>query len=185
MPRKPRRNHQTKYRLNATEIAYLSDDQAVSDEHNFTLWCYRHGLESFDGDLKPDQLWKKYRDDFLAAFIEKYPCRRPLAWWQWDGPRKDTGSGWFYEPLPIPRERVGGKGQAAWDAGLDIVPDFTYGLPDTYMWQDYDENDPPIFESQASYLLKHGLLSPAEKRHLRKHRELMEPERVSIDDENE
>jgi hypothetical protein len=41
-----------------------------------------------------------------------------------------------------------------------------------------DPNDPPVFESEATYLDRHGLLSAEEKKHLAKHPELLEPEVV-------
>jgi hypothetical protein len=53
------------------------------------------------------------------------------------------------------------------DAGHVVVPSFTKGIPSS--WQSVDENDPPIFESEASYLDRHGLLTATEKKFLEKH----------------
>lgn len=46
-----------------------------------------------------------------------------------------------------------------------------------------DPSDPPIFESEASYLERHGLLSPQEKKYLASHPEAMEPEMVNFEEE--
>jgi hypothetical protein len=74
---------------------------------------------------------------------------------------------YFHGTLPEPRRRIGGKGETPWDAGLVVVPSFTKGIPSS--WQSVDENDPPIFESEASYLDRHGLLTATEKKFLEKH----------------
>jgi hypothetical protein len=41
-------------------------------------------------------------------------------------------------------------------------PTFAYGIPT--VWVGLDEDDPPIFESQAAYLKRHGLLLDGEER---------------------
>jgi len=57
---------------------------------------------------------------------------------------------------------------------LAYVPSYSLGVPDSWVgaWEmDYygelraerfDPTDPPVFESQASYLKRHGLLMPGE-----------------------
>jgi len=47
-----------------------------------------------------------------------------------------------------------------------------------------DPDDPPVFESETAYLDRHGLLTPAEKKYLALHPELLAPEKVIFDDEN-
>jgi hypothetical protein len=42
-----------------------------------------------------------------------------------------------------------------------VVPAFAYGIPT--VWVGLDENKPPIFESQAAYLKRHGLLLAGEE----------------------
>ena len=45
-----------------------------------------------------------------------------------------------------------------------------------------DDADPPVFESEAAYLRRHRLLTPAERVHLKAHPELLVPEVVVFDD---
>jgi hypothetical protein len=61
------------------------------------------------------------------------------------------------------------------------VPEFTMGIPSG--WASINEGDPPIFESEAAFLDRHGLLTPQEKKYLASHQELLEPEKVEIDDD--
>jgi hypothetical protein len=99
--------------------------------------------------------------------------------------------------LPEPRQRLGGIGTPASDV-LACVPTYSYGLPAVWIsqWQvryysgiavdihgnpigdrypsnnfkgvAIDPNDPPMFESQAAYLKRHGLFLAGEERRLKK-----------------
>ena len=103
----------------------------------------------------------------------------------------------FYDgKLPEPRKRLGGTGTPAYEV-LNVVPSFSYGLPNSFVDQwdvDYytgvgvdvhgkimnpnpsgkftgvaiDLEDPPVYESQASYLDRLGLFLPGEKKRLKK-----------------
>ncbi len=202
-----------KSKLSPVVIAYLSDDETVfTGSDDWFLWNYRHGLPGFDGDPKPDELWKKHRDEFLPAFISNHPGRRPLPWWQWDAP-KETVPGWEGEQFNVAqRKRLGGIGTPSHEV-LAIWGGFTRGLPNSWVDQyqvelyngrakdihgniipteykegDFkgvaiDPNDPPVYESEAAYLERLGLLTPAEKKYLEKYRELLTPERIKFDDE--
>jgi hypothetical protein len=46
-----------------------------------------------------------------------------------------------------------------------VAPHFLLGIPES--WGDLKADDPPVFESQAAYLDRLGLLAPGEKRRLR------------------
>lgn len=48
-----------------------------------------------------------------------------------------------------------------------------------------DPDDPPLYESEAVFLDRHDLLSPQEKKYLASHPELMEPEPLTFDEEEE
>ncbi len=181
-----------KTKLSPAALAYLCDEKAPE---SYTLWCYRHGMPGFDHEPKPEDLWRQYGDDFLQKFIEKNPGKRPLGWWHWDAPE--------------PRQRIGGIGTLASDV-LAFLPSFSYGIPTRWVtsWEaayyngrlkdihgkvipseykdgDFtgvavDPDDPPLYESQAVYLDRHGLLTPAEKKYLASYPELMEPERITL-----
>lgn len=210
MPRRPKKMFQRR-QLTACEIAYLSDDNTVSDDNDFTLWCYRHALRGLDHEPKPDELWRQYRDEFLPVFIAKNPGRRPLPWWQWDAPRwNDPFEGvYFHGTLPEPRQRIGGTGTPNYEV-LAYVPDFHKGIPTGFVTQfdeeyyngrrkdihgnpigtEYkeghfkgkaiDPDDPPLYQSEAAYLLRYDLLLPQEKKYLASHSELLEPEKVGL-----
>ncbi|HEX9544401.1 MAG TPA: hypothetical protein VF955_04405, partial [Pyrinomonadaceae bacterium] len=60
-----------------------------------------------------------------------------------------------------PRKRLGGIGTPAHEC-RSVKPDFKYGIPT--VWVDVDKDDPPTFESQASYLKRHGMLMAGEER---------------------
>lgn len=110
--------------------------------------------------------------------------RQPLGTWP----------GYFIDgKLPAPRERLGGKGTPAFEV-LNYMPEYAYGLPTRWVddWsialytgqardvhgkrmfaeyagkdftaQHFDRTDPPRFESQATYLRRHALLSRQEKK---------------------
>jgi hypothetical protein len=103
---------------------------------------------------------------------------------------------YFDGQLPAPRKRLGGIGTPASDILAD-VPTFSYGLPAIWItpWQvkfysgtavdirgnpigslvptDFkgvaiDPNDPPRFESQATFLKRLGLFLPGEERRVTK-----------------
>jgi hypothetical protein len=122
----------------------------------------------------------------------------------------DPFEGCFYHgTLAEPRRRLGGTGTPRHEV-LGYGPHFFKGIPDSWVTefeQEYysgrakdihgntiptkhkkgdftgkaiDENNPPVFESEAAYLARHHLLSDSEKKHLVMHPELLEPEIVEI-----
>lgn len=177
MPRRPKKMFQ-KRQLTACEIAYLSDDNTVSDDNDFTLWCYRIGMEGFGGDPKPSDIWREHGGDFLPQFIKKNPGRRSIAWWHWTSPRQpDHGTGFWYEGmLPEPRKRIGGSGVLH----KGYVPFYQYGIPQHWDAKTLDPNDPLIFESQTAFLIRYSLLLPQEKKYIAGHPQLLKPEILKI-----
>lgn len=181
MPTKRTRATRKQKGVSQAALAYLLDDSAatISGVDGFTLWCYRNGMPGFDGEPTPDELWRDHGPEFLPEYIKNHPCRRPRAWWHWSAPRQaDQGSGWFWEgTLPEPRKKLKGKGELH----QGYVPYFEYGIAEHWDRESLDSNDPLFFESQASYLLRHGLLSEEEKKYLAKHPELLEPEKWNFE----
>ena len=111
--------------------------------------------------------WEDWRDGLLRDFTRDNPGRRPAAWWSYDA--------------PAPRLRVGGSGDVI--PALDHPANLRNGIPrrkDDFCCDRllrvvghldrklvaFDENDPPRYESQASFLRRHGLLTAAERRTL-------------------
>ncbi|MGV8057875.1 MAG: hypothetical protein AB2L12_07640 [Smithellaceae bacterium] len=148
--------------------------------------------------------WDDVKDKILADWILKHPCSRPWAWWEYEAP-KEAVQGWDYEHFnSAQRLRVGGTGTPTHEV-LGSWGGFTKGIPNSWIDQwlaDYyngrakdihgniittkykegdfkgiaiDPDNPPIYESDAAYLERHGLLSKEEKAFLKKHPELLEP----------
>jgi hypothetical protein len=137
------------------------------------------------------EAWERHREFIIAAWARKHPGTRPSYWWELDAPRQPVGTfpGWYYDgQLPEPRRRLGGVGTPKHEA-LAYVPHYSYGIPTNWInqWEvklyggrvrgkngkpffkkgDFkgvapDGADPPVFESQASYLKRHNLLLPGE-----------------------
>jgi hypothetical protein len=181
-----------KSKLSPVVIAYLSDDQTsvFTGPDSWVLGCFRHGSPAFDED--PKELWEKYHDDFLPEFIRNHPGRRPLPWWQWVAPREPVST-WDEEQFnSAQRLRLGGTGTPLHEISC-IWGGFVKGIPGDWVSEDYkkagfdgvvlDGDDPPLYESEATYLLRHGLLSSQEKKFLQRHLELMEPEKVLFDED--
>lgn len=176
MPTNRRRTTRTaKPALQAYELAYLTDDNTLVDANTwdgFFLDDLRAGMNGRPGATQPEELWTTNKNEFLPAFIRRNPGKRPFPWWQWDAPRQtDTGTGCYWEgKRPSARLQLGGTGVP------DVCASFDHGIPSM---DEVNPADPPIFESQAVYLQRHGLLTSAEKRWLAKHPEGLEPETVT------
>jgi hypothetical protein len=127
------------------------------------------------------ELYMQHRDAVIDAHIwARGWGKRPWTWWHFEG----VG----------PRVRLGGKGTPAFEC-LNVVPSFRDGIPDLWQkdnfwnwreggkpppnWVEWDDDDPPVYESSATYLRRHNLLLHGEARHL-KPRDF---EPVAIEDE--
>ena len=130
---------------------------------------------------------------------------------RWDDPFEDC---YFHGTFAEPRQRLGGTGTPDFEA-LNYVPSFDKGVPTGFVSQwdaEYyngrakdihgnpigtkykeghfkgkaiDPDDPPRYESEAAYLQRLGLLTPAEEKYLQKHPELLEPETVILEDDKD
>ncbi|OHB54670.1 MAG: hypothetical protein A2Y12_19105 [Planctomycetes bacterium GWF2_42_9] len=111
------------------------------------------------------ELWDNYKAGILEQWIEEHPCSRPEKWWEFDTTEN--------------RLRLGGIGKHN-----EYSPCFKNGIPKSWYpskdnsppWSKSSIPDPPCFESQAAYLQRLNLLTPAEKQHLKKHPELLQSE---------
>jgi hypothetical protein len=118
----------------------------------------------YDWNDTTKQLWEQHGATVIAEFVKENPGTRPPLFWEHDAPRLPMGTfpGWFVDgKLPMPRERIGGTGTAAYEV-TSVMPSFWYGIPDC--WIAIEKGDEPVFESQASYLKRHGLLFDGEER---------------------
>ena len=161
-----------------------------------------------------EKLWTGVKVNLLKNFIKNHPCSRPWGWWKFDAPKTPV-PGWDYERFnSAQRLRLGGVGTPSHEV-LNQWAGFPYGIPGSFVDQwfiDYyngrakdvhgdpigteykegdfegvaiDPGDPPRFESEAAYLQRHGFLTPAEGRYLKEHKELLQPEIVAFDDDDD
>jgi hypothetical protein len=142
--------------------AYLND-QGIPDgdsETHFEVLL----LEAGDGEALRE-LWGRARGEVITGWTKDHPGgTRPSIWWRFDAPRQllGTHSGCFYDgKLQQPRKQLSGAGCDA-SAISAYMPSYKCGLPTA--WAGFEESDPPVFESQAAYLRRHGLLTPHEVR---------------------
>lgn len=142
-------------------------------------------------------LWATHRDMILDEHVKDFPGTRPPLWWNFDAPKSPIGTypGCHYDgELCEPRKRLGGIGTPTHEV-LNWLPSFSYGLPLSFIDHsdvDYynrhgifagvapsqnkspftgvaiDSDDPPLYESEAAFLERHGLFLPGERKRLKK-----------------
>jgi hypothetical protein len=172
MPRIYRKAKSKRPEINPVVWKWLCDENPDERDENgkfsweiFALegeWLHYHGAA---GD-KLRELWEEVQDDILEDWVAERPGTRPRLWWRYSAPRISAGS---WEPtndsyldgrLPEPRLQTSGAGAPVWEH-FAYAPSFEYGLPAS--WVGFDPADAPRFESQASYLRRHDLLTAKEK----------------------
>ena len=154
MPRK-RRNPKTRRAEVPSNVIALLDDSEPKNTVRFFLT-----------DLELRVAWDRVRDEILAGWVEEQPGVRPFHWWKYEAPE--------------PRRRLGGIGQAMHEVSAPVEA-YEIGLPTIWVTPadvdrrgtafegvPIDAEDPPRFESEASYLERHGLFLPGEKDRLSK-----------------
>ena len=143
--------------LTPAVLEYLRTGVYPTDHNG--VWEVIHKTAAAGEGLRAD--WTAWRDSILADWNRQHPGTRPWAWWRFDAPR------WQRADLPDrcralgdvllgrlaePRRRLGGIGTNYRDGDFEGVAP--------------DPHDPPVYESQAEYLRRHGLLAPAELKRL-------------------
>lgn len=197
MPRKPRKSRIMKRAIDPAEIYFLQygTTKGGPPYEHLKLELFLRGMHV--DNWKP--IWEEVREEVMAAWIKKHPGTRCWAWWEFDAPRWERKFGAYFDgTLPEPRRRIGGIGTPSHDV-LAYVPYFDSGIPTSWVskfQEEYyngrakdihgnvipseykdgdfkgvaiDENDPPVFESEAAYLDRHGLLTASEKTYIEKH----------------
>ena len=113
-----------------------------------------------------EELWLEYGEDIVAEHVAEFPGTRPALFWRYDAKE--------------PCQRLGGVGTPDFES-LCITPTFSFGLPTSFIDASdveyygpsfkgvaIDPDDPPKYESQATYLDRHALFLPGEKKRLKK-----------------
>ena len=157
-----RRSLETRPKLEISDAAwaFLNDQATPSDtESTFEIFMLDN-----PNDTALRELWDRARGEVLARWVKDHPGTRPAVWWRLDAPRQllGTHAGCFFDgKFQQPRKQLGGAGCDA-SAISAYMPSYKSGLPKC--WAGREEGDPPVFESQAAYLRRHGLLTPHEVR---------------------
>ena len=204
MPRKRRNPKTRRAEIPAEMIEYLSDRETGDPWIFFTT----------DADLLAawNEVRDEILTEWIAGSPGSRPSfwwrfgapRQPLG----------TFEGCYFDgKLPEPRRRLGGIGTPSHEC-LAYTPHYNFGIPAYWVnqWEsdyyngrarhvdghligeDYEEGDfegvaidsedPPRYESEASYLERHGLFRPGEKKRLRKAD--FEPDLIApVDDDDE
>ena len=92
--------------------------------------------------LQGRELWEVYGDSILTEWVRHSPGCRPWPWWAFEAPAL--------------RLRLGGAGRPEWEEYPNMARRYAWGLP--VRWR----GGKPIFETQAAYLERHGLLLAGE-----------------------
>jgi hypothetical protein len=172
-----RRHDRRRIEIPPEVIDYFLERESDPPRESALEWC----LE-YDNDIALDALpstyWSPAEEEVLEEWIETRPGTRPLCWWRWSAPRQPVGTypGLYFDgQLCQPRLRLGGTGTLSSDV-IAMVPRFERGLPLDWLHDRYcehhacapfDPEDPPIFESEAAYLDRLGLLLPGEKQRIK------------------
>ncbi|SRR5216683_2755907 len=181
--------------LSLGAIAYLRDDPYdpclgnalwPGNEHSH-LSCHGDTPYSLNGDaarqvcgLSARELVEQYGDQFLAEYVKAHPGQRPAWWWHFN--TLDNGG-------PLLRQKVGGIGtpwgdhQMAYGAALVWVTEKNKTWWGEAPGPAVDPANPPIFESQATFLDRHDMFLPGERRRLTAAD--FTPEEITVDDDDD
>lgn len=167
--------------LSEAAWAFLND--ALTDDIGDRWERYDLRLDqAISGKQSNAQLWSDYGPAVMSRWVVDHPGTRPSLWWRYEAPRRPVGDfpGMYFDgTLPVPRKRVGGVGKPLHEV-LAYVPHFYLGVPTFWPMpgaEDYpddpavvpvDLDKPPMFESQASWLKRLGLLLPREADRLKR-----------------
>lgn len=157
-----RRSPEARPKLEISDAVWaLLNDQAIPDDSESAFEIL--ALDSRNGEVLRE-LWGRVRGEVLAGWIKERPGTRPGAWWECEAPRQPMGNfqGAYYDGrLPEQRKFISGAGCPVWMV-MAYAPAYDLGLP--AMWAGFEAENPPTFESQASYLRRNNLLTPHELR---------------------
>jgi len=114
----------------------------------------------FETDAEILAIWEAHSVRINAEHIASSPGTRHPRWWDHDAPRLSDPGKYWHGALPEHRRQIGGSGGRC----PALVPHSWCGIPHI---DEIDWKDPPVFESEASYLDRHGLLRAGERRRLK------------------
>ena len=162
---KPRKIRKRNSKIDETIKTFLLTGEAERDTPSWELECSRF-FDDQEDLIKTT--WDQHKALLLPMWIKEHPGTRPWSWWRHDN------------PILEPRKRLDG----AADEYPGIIEDWDKGVPKYWDEDSINVDDPPAFESEASYLRSHGVLSRSELKYVEEHPELLEPEVVEFDEDD-
>jgi len=145
-----RRTRRPRYRtaLGQLERAVMFDEPVEGEHSPWLLMAWRSPRHTACAAV-----WERARPGVLAEYVRVNPGRRPDIWWRLDAPeprRQIAGP----ELRNGVRHRTRHGVPLAWEPGPRQE-----GL---CLREHYDPDNPPVYESQAEFLKRHGLLLDGE-----------------------
>ena len=128
-------------------VEYLISGKEPGIKEPGCLECFQIRGDKIRGGDQVQDVWKKERAGIFKHCKLNTPGQRPWAWWEFDAPE--------------PRLKISGGGLPSHEKYPSVLPCFFMGV--SRYFNDIDENDPPIYESEAAYLKRHNLLSKSEE----------------------
>lgn len=195
---KPRQHLQERKTFSQEIINYLKTGVETLEIWSLSEKRHQEVLEYYRSEILPQ--WIKDHPCSRPWAWWRFDAPR------WEDPYSDC---YYHGTYAEPRQRLGGTGTPDFEV-LGYVPDFRKGIPTGFVTkfeekyyngtakdingnpigtkykqgdfkgQAIDPDDPPIFESEAVYLERHGLLTPLEIKHLQRHPEIREPEKFEV-----
>jgi len=163
----PRKRRIAKRRTAVDVPAFIMNwlqDEPIDESNREEFWGVYHLDYAAPEKLKC--LWDAVKDEILSKWRRTKPGTRPAIWYRFDAPRAPLGTfpGCYYDgKLADPRRRISGRGKLH----EGYVPSFDHALPVGYWIEEtLSAAAPLVFESEASYLRRHKLLSAEEARRL-------------------
>ncbi len=170
--------------ITQTHIDWLYDEPFDKDRDEWLVWNHLdrddpsvHQLDTLDPPRRVPflesavagrRLWGMYATEITEEHAQENPGTRPFRWWQFDAPE--------------PRQRIRGIGTPRHECLAD-VEELMFGVPVGWITDDdieayvrinsplavppVDPDDPPLYEAQAAYLERLGLLLPGERKRLK------------------
>jgi hypothetical protein len=151
-------------------LSYLLCEDHVEELRKDNAWDY-WVLDFPTCSREAKQIWAAAKEFVIPEWIKRHPGTRPPYWWTFDAPRVPKGRwpGVFFDGTFAERLRVGGIGKPEWEEKFPaLVPHYELGIPSYWDIESIDVDDPPRFESQASYLRRHTLMTDAERRRVKR-----------------
>jgi hypothetical protein len=136
--------------------AFITDQPFPEGTHSIERFWLQHSMQTghihaTDG-YSVESAWRQFREDILENCIAEHPGTRPRCWWVYDAPRLNGTT------LPEPRCRIGrptASGQSTYEGPREDDARYLGGCGLMPLGG--------VYESQWTYLARHGLLLPSEQ----------------------